>query len=396
MARVSVAQPSAYLSRSLWGELMPHEGENTSQRNRRFLARYGATILRGGIATIPTALYSYQGELGLKPQHVWFISAVLAHKWDEDMPKPSLKRMAVQVGVSERHLHNLKDELQATGYLDVVNRHNTRGGQQSNYYDFSGLFGALEERLRRDKPRSDEEGSDDDEEDDRPAARPDIENPPGRAVRGLNPSSARGLNPSLAGGLTASSALKEAVKQEAEGEEPTIYSNAARINALHKELSTFESKQIVRKRNKSPDTTSAPAAADIPDRSAAPTGFAPNGQLLAQRHPLHTAPEGPSSSPGRGRPPKVSERVAVLIEELTHKLHDDPQNVRSNITRAARLRKAAGLSDDAFYHRLHEAKSITQQQGNVTKPATDGHGVLNRMPYFFAVVEDLVGLKEQP
>ena len=86
----------------------------------------------------------------------------------------------------------------------------------------------------------------------------------------------------------------------------------------------------------------------------------------------------------------------MLIEELTAKLHDDPGNVRSNITRATRLWKASRLSDDAFYHRLHEAKSVTQQQGSVTKPATDGHGVLNRMPYFFAVVAELVGLKQQP
>ena len=87
--------------------------------------------------------------------------------------------------------------------------------------------------------------------------------------------------------------------------------------------------------------------------------------------------------------------MALLIEELTYKLHDDPANVRANITRAARLFKAAGLSDDAFYHRLHEAKSITQQQGGVQKPATDGYGLINRMPYFFRVAEDLLGLKEE-
>ena len=175
-------------------------GERDTQRNRQFLARYGATILRGGIAAIPAALYRYQGELGLKPQQVWFISAILAHKWDEDMPKPSLKKMAPRAGVSERHLHNLTDEIVALGYLDVVNRHNPRGGQQANYYDFSGLFGALEELLRRDKPPSDGDqgGGDDDEDDlDDNAA---VENAPRSAVGGLNHGSARGLNPDLAGG----------------------------------------------------------------------------------------------------------------------------------------------------------------------------------------------------
>ena len=54
-------------------------GERDDQPNRRFLARYGAIILRGGIASIPTALYRYQGELGLKPNQVWFIAFAPRH-----------------------------------------------------------------------------------------------------------------------------------------------------------------------------------------------------------------------------------------------------------------------------------------------------------------------------
>ena len=59
-------------------------------KTRSFLARYGATVLRGGIAAIPTALFTYQARLDLSPQEVWFISYILAHKWDEDLPYPSL------------------------------------------------------------------------------------------------------------------------------------------------------------------------------------------------------------------------------------------------------------------------------------------------------------------
>ena len=70
------------------------------QKDRSFVARYGATILRGGIAAIPSALYRYQAELRLQPQLVWFVSAILAHKWDADMPDPSLKRLAVEALVS--------------------------------------------------------------------------------------------------------------------------------------------------------------------------------------------------------------------------------------------------------------------------------------------------------
>ena len=60
----------------------------SNETDRSFLARYGAAILRGGIAAIPRALYRYQAELGLPPQLVWFVSAILAHKWDANLPTP--------------------------------------------------------------------------------------------------------------------------------------------------------------------------------------------------------------------------------------------------------------------------------------------------------------------
>ena len=42
-----------------------------------------------------------------------------------------------------------------------------------------------------------------------------------------------------------------------------------------------------------------------------------------------------------------------------------------------------------------QARSLAQQQGNVKKRAASGAGgPINRVPYFFAVVEDLLGLKD--
>ena len=115
---------------------------------------------------------------------------------------------------------------------------------------------------------------------------------------------------------------------------------------------------------------------------------------LTGRRPQPPARDDRHTLPARGRPPKAPAPVAELVEELTHQLHDDPKNVRSNTTRATRLWKDSGLPADKFYARLLEARSITRQQSTVAKKsATDKHQ-LNRMPYFFAVVEDLVGLKD--
>ena len=80
------------------------------------------------------------------------------------------------------------------------------------------------------------------------------------------------------------------------------------------------------------------------------------------------------------------------MADISAKLHDD--NPRSSLTRAVKLWKASGLPEDKFVQRLYEARSVTQQQGSVRgKPAKEDAQLTNRMPYFFAVVEDLLGLK---
>lgn len=119
-------------------------------RDNSFLARYGAELLRGGIAAIPGSLFRYQGELDLSLQQVWFVAAVLAHKWDAGMPHPSLKKMAARAAMSERHLHNLKNQLIEKGFLTLIPRETARGGQDTSLYDFDALFGELAQLLERD------------------------------------------------------------------------------------------------------------------------------------------------------------------------------------------------------------------------------------------------------
>ena len=79
------------------------------------------------------------------------------------------------------------------------------------------------------------------------------------------------------------------------------------------------------------------------------------------------------------------------MADVSGKLHDE--NPRSSLTQATRLWKASGLAEEAFVQRLYEARSITRQQGTVKKPAAEGGGLVNRMPYFFAVLHDLLGMK---
>ena len=120
----------------------PAHGRDTS-----WAARYGGLILRDGIAAVPTALYYYQGALALSAQEVWFTSYILAHKWDSDLPYPSLNGMARCSGVDLSWLKRIRRSLTLKGWLTVSPRRDPSGRQEANSYDFAGLFAALEAQI---------------------------------------------------------------------------------------------------------------------------------------------------------------------------------------------------------------------------------------------------------
>lgn len=126
---------------------LPSKGIRTGRPPRAgssFLARFGQLIVSHGIATIPSALFQYQGTLGLTAQEVWFISAVLSRKWTEDLPHPNLSKMERDTGVPERRLRRYKQRLCEGGFLNVYPRYDESGRQDSNYYDFGPLFEQIE------------------------------------------------------------------------------------------------------------------------------------------------------------------------------------------------------------------------------------------------------------
>lgn len=164
------------------------ESDQVPDARYRFLARFGATILSGGIAAIPTSLYHYQAQLGLVPQEVWFVGYILAHRWTDALPYPSLRQMSRRTGISTQMLHRYKQSLVEKGYLTTIPRHRPSGGRTSNFYDFSGLFDRLEQLLRGDRrdtawqPTADDDAGGDDVGDD--------------SVKETTPSNAGGVTPS--------------------------------------------------------------------------------------------------------------------------------------------------------------------------------------------------------
>ena len=102
----------------------------------------------------------------------------------------------------------------------------------------------------------------------------------------------------------------------------------------------------------------------------------------------------PAQWPRRGRPPKLPPYLEDLVDRYSDELHDS-DHTPQNRGQAARLWKASGYSEAAFGQVLIEAKAITLER-DIRKRARVGgeFGLRNKMPYFFTVLRDLLGVGE--
>jgi hypothetical protein len=83
-----------------------------------------------------------------------------------------------------------------------------------------------------------------------------------------------------------------------------------------------------------------------------------------------------------------------LLRDLSVEFHDQDHEA-ANLSQALHLMKQANLRPQAFLHILYTARSITKQQGHIEKEANEGHGFRNKMPYFFAVLRDELGISHE-
>jgi hypothetical protein len=129
----------------------PGPGAQVGEFDSSFVARYGRVIVRYGVAAIPRGVFTFQNALKLTPQQVWFVGYILSFKWDAALPYPSIEKMALNTGYNRAYLHEIKASLVSAGYLKLVHRTNSQGGQDTNAYDFSGLLDGIRAQLDAEK-----------------------------------------------------------------------------------------------------------------------------------------------------------------------------------------------------------------------------------------------------
>lgn len=115
------------------------------QHENKFFELYGKIIAQDGVTPIPMALFRHQMELGLDCSELVFVCYVMTYRWTAGGdPYPSIKKMAVATGISEKTLHSYKNKLIKKEYLRLINRCDPQKGKLSNGYDFTPLLETLE------------------------------------------------------------------------------------------------------------------------------------------------------------------------------------------------------------------------------------------------------------
>lgn len=107
-------------------------------------------------------------------------------------------------------------------------------------------------------------------------------------------------------------------------------------------------------------------------------GIEPIGTVLGRRHVR------PSPSEREAR-----QAIESYMRDFAREFRDRAP-LKSSTTRALHLMQAAGLSLSAFLAYLHEARAITKER------IGQGRRIAKPMGFFFAVLEDRLGLRSPP
>lgn len=345
---------------------MASDGRGRHRREDfRFDARYGRLIRKAGIGTVPFALFYYQAELELTPQEVWLVAYVLSHRWTSELPFPAVREIARRGGVTTKTIEKYKKALVEKGYLQVVRRTRADGGNTSIGWDFSPLFERIDQFITRDiehwirrNPQFLEEGL--------PGLAGDAGYSPGDNAHPV-------LRPS-----------DGAVRQEYHGARPQGYYGAVGQGSTDP---SDGGRTVYEEDTESNDASELDIDESGNDhQSPSRAVMASTSKRRASIVPHLDKPSGAQAWAA------VSPLIDQIVRDYSVRLHDLPKSIMANCTRARRLWRESGLGEDDFVGLVHEAYERTQANARRIRKAAKNapYGTKNKMPYFFAVLTQLV------
>jgi len=286
-------------------------------------------------------------------------AVLLGYAWQEDQCYPGYPRLCADMGASENMVRKYMRELEAVGLL----RQKRRGQGRTNLYTLPDIRTA---KIEVQEPQQS-----------RPA-KTEVQEPHFSAAP--EPAKTEGK--------------VETVKQETD----RYPSNLRKVNTQE-----TPDQEPIPTRKRTP--VAADSATDVKARvraklarvrqSGGPSnGFVRPGDLLGDE-----VAEKPDDHPAGGRAYDEARQVLVsYMTDLARELGDQAE-LTSTTSRAYNLMQRSGLDLDQFISKVYIARAKTQERtATITTRGgqTDAWGEKRKtkMPYFFSVLEDVLGLRE--
>ncbi len=277
-------------------------------------------------------------------------AVLLGYAWQEQRCFPSYQRLCADLEASENAVRTWMRELEAAHLISQ----RRRGQGRTNLYLFHNLRTAtIEVQDQHNRAVVEPQQAEDNEE----AVQKQTEHKASgvRTSKGIHASNKEPLNTHLFTHSTILSRAKDRVLKNLAGSNTDAYAVASEVPPVF--------------------------------------GNEANGKASIQRKKGTT-----QAHQLEGSRTQVPDWLPGYIVDFSREFHDECA-IPSNITRAAHLFERAGRDADAFIEQVYAARRITQGRANIRKRAGVGKnpawpdGFPNRMPYFFSVLEERLGLK---
>jgi DNA-binding transcriptional regulator YhcF (GntR family) len=103
--------------------------------------KWTKTLMDAGWTALPSIILDKQHALGIEPLDLNILLQLAKHWWKrDDLPYPSKDTLAKTIGVNPSTIRKRIARMESEGLIQRLDRHDAKGGQQSNHYSFAGLI----------------------------------------------------------------------------------------------------------------------------------------------------------------------------------------------------------------------------------------------------------------
>ena len=100
-----------------------------------------ALMAAAGWTALPSLILDKQPALGIDSLDLNILLQLAKYWWKkDDLPYPAKETLSELIGVSPSTIRRHIKRMEAEGLIKRIERHDAKGGQQSNFYSFDGLI----------------------------------------------------------------------------------------------------------------------------------------------------------------------------------------------------------------------------------------------------------------